>query len=234
MTTVKIDYREQALISLLKSRNNIPFEVCPLDNGDIHYISEGTHIIIERKTEADLYSSIKDGRWREQKERLDILKAEGNCEIVFLIEQIEYTKRTSIDFKLIQGAILNTLFRDKYLILYSECVENTIEYLEMLYKKVHNNEFNKQRGSSIQIETSNIKKKLDKTDYNILVLSAIPRVSNETAKSIIGIYSTLDKLIDAFREKGSNLLADINLGKKRLGPKLSTSIYEYLFSIVQS
>jgi 5'-3' exonuclease len=104
----------------------------------------------------------------------------------------------------------------------------------MLYKKVHNNEFNKQRGSSIQIETSNIKKKLDKTDYNILVLSAIPRVSNETAKSIIGIYSTLDKLIDAFREKGSNLLADINLGKKRLGPKLSTSIYEYLFSIVQS
>ena len=231
MTIVKIDYREHALIELLKSRNNMPFEVCPLDNGDIHYISEHTHIILERKTEADLYSSIKDGRWREQKERLDILKAEGNCEIGFLIEQIEYTKRTTIDFKLLHGAILNTLFRDKYLIMYSECLENTVEYLEMLYKKVHNNDFNKQRGSSIQIETSSIKKKLDKTDYTVLVLSAIPRVSNEIAKKITETYSSLDKLIDAFRASGANLLAEISLGKKRLGPKLSTTIYEYLFSI---
>ena len=231
MTIVKIDYREHALIELLKSRNNMPFEVCPLDNGDIHYISEHTHIILERKTEADLYSSIKDGRWREQKERLDILKAEGNCEIGFLIEQIEYTKRTTIDFKLLQGAILNTLFRDKYLIMYSECLENTVEYLEMLYKKINNNDFNKQRGSSIQIETSSIKKKLDKTDYTVLVLSAIPRVSNEIAKKITETYSSLDKLIDAFRASGANLLAEIILGKKRLGPKLSTAIYEYLFSI---
>lgn len=234
MTIVKIDYREHALIDLLKSRNNIPFEVCPLDNGDIHYISDNIHIILERKTEADLYSSIKDGRWREQKERLDILKAEGNCEIVFLIEQIEFTKRTSIDFKLLQGAILNTIFRDRYPIMYSECLENTVEYLEMLYKKVHNNDFNKQRGSSIQIETSSIKKKLDKTDYTVLVLSAIPRVSNEIAKKITETYSSLDKLIDAFRTGGSNILADIGLGKKRLGPKLSNSIYEYLFSIGSS
>ncbi len=231
MTIVKIDYREHALIELLKSRNNIPFEVCPLDNGDIHYISDNIHIIIERKTEADLYSSIKDGRWREQKERLDILKAEGACEIVFLIEQIEFTKRATIDFKLLQGAILNTIFRDRYNIMYSECLENTVEYLEMLYKKVHNNDFNKQRGSSIQIETSSIKKKLDKTDYIVLVLSAIPRVSNEISKKIVEQYSSLDKLIDAFRVGGANLLAEISLGKKRLGPKLSNDIYNYLFSI---
>jgi ERCC4-type nuclease len=231
MTIVKIDYREHALIELLKSRNNMPFEVVPLDNGDIHYISEHQHIIIERKTEADLNSSIKDGRWREQKERLDILKAEGNCEIIFLIEQIDYTKRITIDFKLLQGAILNTLFRDKYPIMYSECLENSVEYLEMLYKKVQNNDFNKQRGSSIQVESTSIKKKLDKNDYIVLVLSAIPRVSNEIAKKIIEQYSTLDKLIDAFREKGGNLLSEISLGKRKLGPKLSSDIYNYLFSL---
>jgi crossover junction endonuclease MUS81 len=228
---VKIDYREHALIELLKSRNNIQFEVCPLDNGDIHYVSENQHIIIERKTEADLNSSIKDGRWREQKERLDILKAEGNCEIVFLIEQIDYTKRTNIDFKLLQGAILNTIFRDRYSIMYSECLENTVEYLEMLYKKVQNNDFNKQRGSSIQVETTSIKKKLDKNDYIVLVLSAIPRVSNDIAKKIMEQYSTLDKLVDAYREKGSDVLAEINLGKKKLGKKLSSDIYSYIFNV---
>jgi hypothetical protein len=44
-------------------------------------------------------------------------------------------------------------------------------------------------------------------------------------------YSTLDKLVDAFREKGTDLLSEINLGKKKLGKKLSSDIYSYIFSI---
>ena len=110
---LKIDYREHALIELLQKKENIKFEVCPLEVGDIQFESPDTKIVIERKTEADLYASIKDGRSREQKERLDKLRElDPSVQIVFLIEQIDYLKRATIDFKMIQGSILNTIFRD--------------------------------------------------------------------------------------------------------------------------
>ena len=228
---LKIDYREHALIELLKKKENIKFEVCPLEVGDIQFESPSNKIVIERKTEADLYASIKDGRSREQKERLDKLREmDPSIQIVFLIEQIDYLKRATIDFKMIQGSILNTIFRDNYSILFSECLENTVEYIEMLYKKVEKNEFNKQRGSSVTIESGLLKKKLEKSDYIILVLSAIPRVSNDIAKKIVECYSTLDLLIQGFKEKGEMMLSEINLGKKKLGKKLSSDIYSYLMS----
>lgn len=231
MSLLKIDYREQALIELLQKKQNITFEVCPLEVGDIVFESPHMKIVIERKTEADLYASIKDGRSREQKERLDKLRElDPQTKIIFLIEQIDYLKRATIDFKIIQGSILNTIFRDNYSILFSECIENTVEYIDLLYKKVDKNEFNKQRGSSVTIESGLLKKKLEKSDYIILVLSAIPRVSNEIAKKIVECYSTLDLLIQGFKEKGENMLADINLGKKKLGKKLSSDIYSYLMS----
>ena len=133
-----------------------------------------------------------------------------------------------LDGKLLQGAILNTLFRDHYQVLFTECLQHTAEYVEMLYKKVQTDEFGKQRGSSIQIESGRLKKKLEKTDYHLLVLSAIPRVSNETAKKILEKYPTLPQLIHAFEESGGELLADMVLGKKKLGKKLSEDIYGYL------
>jgi ERCC4-type nuclease len=228
---LKIDYREHALIELLEKKEHIKFEVCPLEVGDIQFESPTSKIVIERKTEADLYASIKDGRSREQKERLDKLRElDPTVQIVFLIEQIDYLKRATIDFKMIQGSILNTIFRDNYSILFSECVENTVEYIEMLYKKVEKNEFNKQRGSSVTIESGLLKKKLEKSDYIILVLSAIPRVSNDIAKKIVECYSTLDVLIQGFKEKGEMMLSEINLGKKKLGKKLSSDIYSYLMT----
>lgn len=228
---LKIDYREHGLIELLQKKEHIKFEVGPLDVGDIVFESPHMKIVIERKTEADLYASIKDGRSREQKERLDKLRElDPDVQIIFLIEQIDYLKRATIDFKLIQGSILNTIFRDRYSILFSECIENTVEYIEMLYKKVEKNDFNKQRGSSVTVESGLLKKKLEKSDYIILVLSAIPRVSNDIAKKIVEQYSTLDLLLQGFKEKGENMLADINLGKKKLGKKLSSDIYGYLMT----
>jgi crossover junction endonuclease MUS81 len=230
-TTLKIDYREHALIELIEKRGIVKYVVVPLEVGDIHFTNSHTNIIIERKTEADLNSSIKDGRWREQKERLDKMKAEDpSVEIVFLIEAVENSKRFNIDYKLLQGAILNTLFRDKYTMLFTECVENTVEYIEMLYKKVNNNDFNKERGSSIQIASGVLKKKLSKTDYVLLVLSTIPRVSNDIAKKIVDKYANLDNILTVFKEDGKEALADIDLGKKKLGKKLSSDIYEYIFN----
>ena len=64
-----IDNREKSIIPLFQE---VEYETTNLDLGDFQIINpEGEIIlIIERKTQADLLSSIKDGRHREQKLRL--------------------------------------------------------------------------------------------------------------------------------------------------------------------
>ena len=66
-----IDSRESKLKKYFTSSDkNIPISFQSLDIGDIQLISQSDNsiqYIIERKSISDLYSSINDGRYREQK-----------------------------------------------------------------------------------------------------------------------------------------------------------------------
>ena len=86
-----IDEREAMLYELCVSMNqtlNMPIEKRVLELGDILFMSDDesiVHLIIERKSFADLLSSIKDGRYAEQSHRL------RNCfpnphNVVYLLE----------------------------------------------------------------------------------------------------------------------------------------------------
>ncbi len=69
---IKIDNREQAFATFM-TNDGYAFDLEPLDVGDIQFVdkvSKIPFIIIERKTYADLEASIKDGRYKEQKERM--------------------------------------------------------------------------------------------------------------------------------------------------------------------
>ena len=75
MINLEIDYREKKLIEQFKNnknnKNNQNYIISNLDIGDIIIkYNEYITYIIERKTISDLCSSILDGRYREQKERL--------------------------------------------------------------------------------------------------------------------------------------------------------------------
>ena len=71
-----VDSRETKLFSLLTERDldiykdNISIQKEQLELGDIHIIFNEITYIYERKTVNDLLSSIKDGRYKEQKNRL--------------------------------------------------------------------------------------------------------------------------------------------------------------------
>ena len=71
---IKIDNREKKLIDILdNSDNKLSYVKENLDLGDIQIISQETNdilVLIERKTLSDLSSSIKDGRYKEQKNRI--------------------------------------------------------------------------------------------------------------------------------------------------------------------
>ena len=97
-----IDEREAMLYELCISMNqtlNMPIEKRVLELGDILFMSDDesvTHLIIERKSFADLLSSIKDGRYAEQSHRL------RNCfpnlhNVVYLLEGMFSTVKNDAD-----------------------------------------------------------------------------------------------------------------------------------------
>jgi crossover junction endonuclease MUS81 len=144
-----LDYREHKIkeyfdkydFSKDKNLKKIEFKVENLDLGDILIKKdEKIVLIIERKTLQDLYSSINDGRYKEQKVRLK--NNYSDSQIVYIIEDcnVKFVKNKFANFEsIINGAIINSIFRDNIKLIRTKSVEDTIIYIKTLLKKVKNN-----------------------------------------------------------------------------------------------
>ena len=111
---IVIDSRESKLIGKFEEKNETKFSVCQLDIGDfLIKRNDEVVLVIERKTLGDLYSSIQDGRYKEQKLRL--ISNFKTHQIVYLIEGTmrEYNKKYLKNFKsIVNGSVINTMYRD--------------------------------------------------------------------------------------------------------------------------
>ena len=74
----------------------------------------------------------------------------------------------------------------------------------------------------------NKKENMSKEICNIVQLATIPGVSQKISKIIIEKYETLSNLIEEYKKNDNLLLADISLGKRKIGKVLSTKIYDFL------
>jgi crossover junction endonuclease MUS81 len=147
--TLIIDYREHALKNYFddfdfksnKNLKHVEYKIENLDLGDIIIKrDEEIILIIERKTLQDLYSSINDGRYKEQKVRLK--NNFSDSQIVYIIENcdVKFIKKKFSNFdSIINGAIINSIFRDNINLLRTNSVDETITYIKTLLKKVKNN-----------------------------------------------------------------------------------------------
>ena len=130
-----LDHREAKLIEIFERDYPDFYKTAPLSIGDIHIIDSNTKQIllcIERKTAADLYSSIRDGRHREQKQRaLSNLTTE---QFIYCIEG-PHCKLQDMRKKIIDGALLNTIFRDKITVIKTDSVMDTVQTIINLTKK---------------------------------------------------------------------------------------------------
>lgn len=108
---IKIDNREKALADFLQ-KDGYAFDIEPLEVGDIQFVDQVTKIpfiIVERKTYPDLEASIKDGRYKEQKERM--LKAYPyKVRKIILLEGS--AKSFKMGQKVLDGVIVNSMVRD--------------------------------------------------------------------------------------------------------------------------
>lgn len=244
---IKFDNREKDLIKIIEEKG-YEVELENLDIGDIQFVDLVTKeiiIIIERKTLADLSASIKDGRYKEQKERL-IHSIKKNCRKIVLIEGNDITT-FSLPINTLQSVIINTMLRDNIHIHISDSKENTIEFIENIIlqlpkyyedlqkeiilgeEKTFNNEFNCQTSK---------KENLTQEICFRNMLCQIPGISNTIASIFVEKYKNMENFIKSTRENyndKNDWIKNIGLLKygknnRKMGERVAEKIYENLFS----
>ena len=262
---IKIDYRETDLLNkittLLSSKKHTELTIQPenLPLGDIIICSNSGEekLILERKTLADLASSIRDGRYKEQAFRLNECSMH-NHNIMYLIEgNLQQYKpfmlgKTPIDKYALLSSFVSICYYKGFSLYKSNNLDESAEWIIQLAYKIEKEGGNAFYAPHISTELDtekNIDKELEKdcyssilkrtkknniTPHNIgkIMLSQIPNVSTSVAIAIMAKFKTLKHLLEAL-QADKTALGDIKTtnkgGQARKISKTSIeNIYNYL------
>ena len=129
-----VDNREIALIKVLQkcfpqvyvSKLEVgDIAICKIDNQNHAKIMA----IFERKTIPDMLSSVKDGRYREQKIRLMSYHITKKTERIYYILEGDTDKLSKEDDKRLWGMWISTQIRDGVEVIRTTCLDETVKFL---------------------------------------------------------------------------------------------------------
>lgn len=132
---IEIDNREHQLIELLRKHDTQPeathLKIAALEIGDVVLCNK---VIIERKSVADLYASILDGRYEEQSYRLANLgPAFPNHHIIYLIEgDIHRHKHKAM----LMSAIFSINYYKGFSVMRTMHLQETADFIWNTFKKI--------------------------------------------------------------------------------------------------
>ncbi len=228
---IKIDNREQAFADFM-TKDGYGFDLEPLDIGDIQFVDKTSKIpfiIIERKTYADLEASIKDGRYKEQKERM-IKAYPYKVRKIILLEGAHETFK--MGQKTLNSVIVNSIIRDNISVY---CVKNFAELCEFLESIIINLA---KYGEALIKETCTInaenniatfQNELEAYTHSVKtgkkenltpkiafrnMLCQINGISNSVADMLVEKYEHMYAFVSYFKEKYNN---DYDAMSKELG-----------------
>jgi|GEM_PF-2964999 len=243
---INIDYRESDLYQAFINKTEIQVSKINLQIGDIEIVFGQNKLIFERKTQNDLLSSIKDGRYKEQKTRMLSTYEPHKC--CYIIEKTGATPgvipgaiqgaipeatpgatQGATDKYAIDSAMIHTMYRDKIHVLETNGVLETAELIIKIATRCQKNPDKFESGSSEgsqYIDCIKVKTKksdnIDKTTCYLLQLCQIPGISKTIAKEIVKIYPTMKDFYNS----------EITLEKLRtvpmIGEKKAKIILEYM------
>jgi len=207
-----IDNREHKLIELIKNTSSftIPYEIKKLDIGDI-IITSSKHsdksLIIERKCMTDMISSIKDGRYKEQKIRLQAEGSNSNTIICYLLEGLVNDLRKPNDKTLLYGSIISSIFRDTIPIIRTTSLQETLDILTRLYERM-----NKNINDFFILKNNNLQQDIEINDTPERIIintsNSIVNISNSiinTSNSIINTSNSNSFILDTPNNLNNNL-----------------------------
>lgn len=242
MINVIIDSRESQLYSQIKERdldkyaNNITISSQQLDLGDIHICFNEKKYILERKTISDLLSSIKDGRYKEQKIRL----LSSECDITYIIEGDDIISSKQLRNQTILSSVyIHSMYRDNIRLIFTKNIEDTCTYILTLCAKIiENPEYfitkdNKEINNNEYVDCIKMKsKKIENITPSVCYISQlcqIPNISIVIAKNIQKHYPNMFELLKALdnikdKKDKIELLCKID----KIGKEKANKIIEYL------
>ena len=250
---IKIDTNggEDSLAQFItaKAPENVTVSRERLDVGDVRIEApSGGIVVIERKTWADLQSSLRDGRYKEQKARQmrSIADADGKLIMVYAVEagrvndwksDSSSNSRGGVATKHVDAAIAMTSVRDGIPVLRSANTDHTADLALYLAKKLAAGELSgtshavlaSASGYAGFVKSSKKRANMDSGTTWQTMLATITGVSAKKAKCVVDAYATPAELCMALAaetdvETREKLLADIKCGDKRLGKALAKRI----------
>lgn len=221
-------------------------QVLPL--GDIVVkTDEGKDVmIVERKTLTDLLSSIKDGRYEEQSHRLRHASGFPPHNIIYIIEGMFSTLRTTMEKKLVISAIASLNYFKGFSVIRTSGIQETAEMLIYMGDKIDRN-FMKgilpsylldqqsqqsqentfivdtiEQGKSYSGFVKTIKKEnITQNNIGEIMLCQIPGISSVYAKSVLTFFDGFSNMIEKVKN-GTAVFDNImyeTKGKQRRIPK---------------
>jgi ERCC4-type nuclease len=235
MINLIIDCREAALYNLVTSRDLDKYKdsvhICQqqLDIGDIHitYNDDRTWIF-ERKTVSDLIASIKDGRYKEQKMRL---QSSGH-DVTYIIEGDDILSKSHERYQnTLTGSYLHTMYRDNMRIIYTKNLMDTCTFiLTMAVKITDRPDAFIREPVTDYIDCIKLKsKKIDNiTPENcyLMQLAQIPTISAVIAKNIKMMYPTMRDLVHALEATDDKIALLCKIDK--IGKEKAAKIVEFM------
>ncbi len=220
--TLYIDDRENWIKEQLDFVD-FKFKITRLDVGDfiIKNENEEIQLVIERKTTSDLYHSIIDKRYTEQLSRMEKTKS------LYIIEEDSFYKKSTEKKKnIINGCLLNLLFKHEFKIITTCNKFHTIEILKMLLKKIQNKEFVSSGLNPRLISKTQTKK--DNVFFN--QLCCIPSVTPAIATKLENTFKCMDNFLSELK-KDKNCIMGLQINNDRkLGKVIVEKIYNELIA----
>jgi ERCC4-type nuclease len=186
--------------------------------------NQSLKLVFERKTIADLAASIKDGRYREQKQRLK--STFPFHRITYIIEgsitDINDEKSVhGINSKAIVSSLLSSRYRDGFQVIHTANVKETMWYICELAERFSTPDkltFDTEHGSyaaSVKVKSKKSDNVTKEVAYR-MQLSQIPGLSMKIADDIANMYPSFRKLLEAIDEKGVKAFDKVaGMGKAR-------------------
>ncbi|KAL6043731.1 Crossover junction endonuclease mus81 [Balamuthia mandrillaris] len=195
--------------------------------------------IVERKKVEDLWASIKDGRYYEQKFRLSRSEIE---QVVYLVEgslSIAHKAMSHLPLgDLLEKALLSTQIHSGFHVKRTNTLKQSIDYLKTVSQHLSRAAARlKVRGEGRRPSFYQWSKSVGKgvnlalKDVWAMQLLEIPGLAGEKVKCIVDLYPTPSHLHQAYLRCESDkerqaLFEDMKCGGRRFGASLSTRIYQ--------
>lgn len=237
----------------------VEYEVRRLSVGDFAWICRDSSdnelvipYILERKRMDDLSSSVKDGRFHEQKHRL---KESGLKNLLYLIEDKGNNERLGLPLLTLKQAAVNTQIHSNFGIKYTRNHKESMLYLSVLTKIFTKKYKDKVLMNTVREELDNVNdeddivgmlsfydfqnssaknKGMQIREVFIKQLIQLKLLSVEKAIAITESYPTPRSLLDAYEECESvveceQLLEKITFGKlkRTVGSSISKLVYRF-------